>query len=150
MFVEVSPYTRVQNQILTPSNLFLFVYSQLKLSGCLFTFPTVDKNELALLYKTVGLFLSAISKYIYIYFLIHNNHNKIQYKSYKGCEIFFTIYVLHSNICLCGDIVNCLWKCFFVIPWERFLWQHQFSQEVEANSNVATLGHCLFKEFHNT
>ena len=30
------------------------------------------------------------------------------------------------------------------------MWQHRFSQELEAKSNVTALGHSPFKKFYNT
>ena len=117
MFVEVSPYTRVQNQILTPSNLFLFVYSQLKLSGCLFTFPTVDKNELALLYKTVGLFLSAISKYIYIFWFI-TIIIKYNIKATKGVR-YFLPFMYYTVIFVYAVILSIVFENVFSLYLEN-------------------------------
>ena len=51
MLVEVSLYTRVQNQISTPSNLSVFLYSYLKLSDCFYIVSRFSKIGCALVYK---------------------------------------------------------------------------------------------------
>ena len=52
--VEILPDATVEDQISTPSDLFDFSYSELKLSECLYTTSRVGKNEWVLVCKIVG------------------------------------------------------------------------------------------------
>ena len=67
--VNVSAYTRVQDQVSTPTNLSVLIYSQLNLSQCLYTSSNVGKNEWELVYKIVRLTLSVKSKWLTFWFI---------------------------------------------------------------------------------
>ena len=106
-----SLYYWVQDQILTPSDLFVFSYSYVKVSQFLYSTPRISKNELELTNKTDGC-------------LLVFSWNQLIFKQDYQLSIQ-TVTRKHMRLFL-----------IYINPWQDFFF---FSQKYENTSHVSII-----------